>query len=133
MATIAVAPLVLKDVSMTLGANGYEKHVDSVKFIPKSSTISWAGLSPTAVFTDQTAAEWVCELGFVQDWETTNSLSKYLLANAGTAVTAVFKPKAAGSPTITATVTLQSGEIGGKVNAYATTKVTLGSTIPVLT
>jgi hypothetical protein len=133
MASIAVLPLVLKDVTMTLGANGYEKHVSSVTFTPKSSTISWQGLTPTATFTDSTTAEWTCDLEYVQDWDTTNSLSKYLLANAGTSVTGVFKPKQAGTPTFTATVTLQSGAIGGKVNAYATTSVSLGSTVPVLT
>lgn len=133
MATIAVSPLVLKDVTMTLGSNGYEKHVSSVTFTPKSSTISWTGLTPTAAFTDTTTAEWTCDLEYVQDWDTTNSLSKYLLANAGTSVTATFKPKQAGTPIFTATVALQSGAIGGKVNAYATTKVSLGSTVPVLT
>jgi hypothetical protein len=133
MASIAVVPLVLKDVTITLGANGYEKHVSSVTFTPSSSTISFTGMTPTAVFTDTTAQTWVCELEYVQDWDTTNSLSKYLLANAGTSVTGVFKPRQAGTPTFTATVSIQSGAIGGKVNAYATTKVSLGSTVPVLT
>lgn len=133
MASIAITPLVLKDVTITLGANGYEKHVSSVTFNPKSSTIEWQGLTPTATFTDTTSQTWTVDLEYVQDWDTTNSLSKYLLANAGTSVTATFKPKQAGTPTFTSTVSLQSGQIGGKVNAYATTKVTLGSTVPVLT
>lgn len=133
MASIAVAPLVLKDVTITLGANGYEKHVSSVKFVPKSTTIEFQGMTPSAAFTDTTVQTWTCEIEYVQDWETTNSLSKYLLAGAGTAVAATFKPKAAGSPSFAATLSLQSGEIGGKVNAYATTKVSLGSTVPVLT
>lgn len=133
MASIAVSPLVLKDVTITLGANGYEKHVSSVTFTPSSSTITFQGLTPTASFTDQSSQTWVCELEYVQDWDTTNSLSKYLLANAGTSVTGIFKPKQANTPTFTATLSIQSGQIGGKVNAFATTKVSLGSTVPVLT
>lgn len=133
MASIAVVPLVLKDVTINLGSNGYEKHVSSVTFVPKTSTISFQGLTPTAKFTDVTAAEWTCVLEYVQDWETTNSLSKYLFANEGTSVAATFKPKAAGSPSFAANLVITPGAIGGKVNAYATTSVTLGSDKPVLT
>lgn len=133
MASIAVVPLVLKDVTINLGTNGYEKHVSSVTFVPKASTISWQGLTPTAKYTDVTAAEWTCVLEYVQDWATTNSLSKYLFANEGTTVAATFKPKSADSPSFAANVTITPGAIGGKVNAYATTSVTLGSDKPVLT
>lgn len=132
MPSIASSPLVLKDVTITLGANGYEKHVSSVTLTPKSSTISWQGLTPSASFTDITSPEWTVELEYIQDWDTANSLSKYLFASAGTSVIAVFKPKAANTPTFTSTVTLASGPIGGQVNKYATSKVTLGSTPPVL-
>lgn len=133
MASINVAPLVLKDVTFTIAANGYEKHVSSVTFTPKSSTISWQGLTPSAKFTDVTAAEWTCVLEYVQDWDTLNSLSKYLFANEGTSVAVVFKPKAAGAPSFAANLVITPGAIGGKVNAYATTSVTLGSDKPVLT
>lgn len=132
MATINVSPLVLKDVTLTIGTNGYEKHVSSVTFTPKASTISWQGLSPSAKFTDVSAAEWTCVLEYVQDWDTTNSLSKYLFANEGTTVAATFKPKSAGTPSFAANLVITPGAIGGKVNAYATTTVTLGSDKPVL-
>lgn len=133
MVSIAVAPLVMKDVTLTIGSNGYEKHVSSVTFTPKASTISWQGLTPSAKFTDVTAAEWTCVIEFVQDWETTNSLSKYLFANEGSSVSATFKPKQAGAPSFAANLSITPGAIGGKVNAYATTQVTLGSDKPVLT
>lgn len=132
MASIDVAPLVLKDVTLTLGSNGYEKHVSSVTFTPKASTIEWQGLTPTAKFTDVTAASWTCVLEYVQDWDTTDSLSKYLFANEGDTVAATFKPKSAGTPSFAANLTITPGAIGGKVNAFATTSVTLGSDKPVL-
>lgn len=122
----------MKDVTLNFAANGYEKHVSSVTFTPKASTISWQGLTPTAKFTDVTAAEWTCVIEYVQDWDTTNSLSKYLFANEGTTVAVTFKPKQAGTPSFAANLVLTPGAIGGKVNAYATTSVTLGSDKPVL-
>ena len=132
MASIAVVPLVLKDVTLTIGSNGYEKHVSQVIFTPKATTIEWQGLTPSAKFTDVTAASWACQLDYVQDWETTDSLSKYLFANEGETEAMTFKPKAAGSPSFAANVTITPGAIGGKVNAFATTSVTLGSDKPVL-
>ncbi|MCU1439994.1 MAG: hypothetical protein JWP85_991 [Rhodoglobus sp.] len=132
MTTIAVAPLVLKDVLLTIGTDNYEKHVSGVVFTPKASTISWQGLTPAAKFTDVTAAEWTCVLSYVQDWETTNSLSAYLFANEGDTIAVEFKPKSGSGPTFEANLVITPGAIGGQVNAYATTSVTLGSDRPVL-
>ena len=131
MAQIAVVPLVLKDVTLTLGTDTYEKHVSEVRFTPSASTISWTGLGGNTV-TDVSTATWTATLGYVQDWETVDSLSQYLLANEGESVAATFKPKSGSGPSFTATLTVTPGAIGGAVNAYATTQVTLGSTKPVL-
>jgi hypothetical protein len=133
MAAIAVKPLVLKDVLLTVGDDNYEKHVSGVTFTPSSSTITWQGLSPDAKFTDVTAADWTVAVNYVQDWETEDSLSAYLFENEGETVSMTFTPsKGAGKKTFTADVTITPGAIGGEVNAYATTSVTLGSTKPVI-
>lgn len=133
MATIAVKPLVLKDVLLTIESDDYEKHVSGVAFNPSSSQIEWRGLSPDAVFTDVTNATWACTLDYVQDWETADSLSQYLFEHEGETVTMVFTPvKGTGNKTFTAEVTITPGSIGGQVNAFATTSVTLGSTKPVI-
>jgi len=131
MVQIAVSPFVLKDVTLTLGTDSYEKHVSEVRFTPSASTISWTGLGGNTV-TDVATATWTATLGYVQDWETVDSLSQYLLANEGESVEATFKPKSGSGPSFTATLTVTPGAIGGAVNAYATTQVTLGSTKPVL-
>ena len=133
MATIDVKPLVLKDVTLKIGADNYEKHVSSVKFTPSSSTITWAGLSPDAVFSDTTAPTWTCEIEFVQDWETENSLSRYLFDEQGETKAVEFVPvKGAGNLKVDANLTITPGSIGGAVNQYATDTVTLGSDKPVL-
>src|SRR5665647_1788177 len=131
MVQIAVAPLVLKDVTLTLGTDSYEKHVNEVRFTPSASTISWTGLGGNTV-SDVATATWTATLGYVQDWETVDSLGQYLLTNEGESVEASFKPKSGSGPSFTATLAITPGAIGGAVNAYATTSVTLGSTKPVL-
>lgn len=129
MASIAVAPIVLKDVALVVGTDNYEAHVSEVVFEPSTSIQTWQGLTPASAFTDATQATWTCKLTFAQDWVTANSLSKYLFDNEGTTKAVKFKPKkpATGTaPTWSATVVIVPGSIGGTVNAFAVATVTLG-------
>lgn len=132
MAQIAVNPLVLKDVVLSFGTDSYEKHVSGVTFTPSSDTITWQGLTPDSKSTDVTAADWTCQLDYVQDWETEDSLSRFLFENEGEEIAATFKPRSGSGPSFTANLIVTPGAIGGVVNAYATTSVTLGSDKPVL-
>jgi len=133
MATINVKPLVLKDVLLTIGTDSYQKHVSGVTFTPSASSITWQGLDATESFTDVATATWTITLNYVQDWETADSLSEYLFDNEGETITMVFTPvKGTGKKTFTADVTITPGAIGGEVNQFATTSVTLGSTKPTI-
>jgi len=128
MATIATAPIILKDTVFAVAADRYEAAVSTVEFVPSSSIVSWKGLTPSAVFTDVTSATWTCNLTYAQDWSTTNSLSQYLFANEGKSVVVKFIPKSAATgtvPTFTATVYIVPGTIGGAVDGFATASVTL--------
>lgn len=132
MTAIAVKPLVLKDCTMSLGTDSYEKHLSQVTFTPSTSTVTWTGLDGTT-HSDASPATWVCQLGYVQDWETDDSLSQYLLENEGEQVTATFTPKVgSGLPSFTSTLTITPGAIGGQVGQFATAQVTLPCTKPVL-
>lgn len=131
MATIAVQPLVLKDVLLTIGTDNYEAAASSVVFTPSSSPTTWAGLNGET-HTDTSLATWTCDLTYVQDWETANSLSQYLLTNEGDSVSVTFKPKSGSGPSFTATVSITPGAVGGTVNSFAETSVSLGSTKPTL-
>ena len=131
MAKIAVAPLVLKDVLLSIGSgtpDDFAKHVSSVVFEPSSSTVSWQGLSPDASFTDQTAETWTCKLTFAQDWTTTNSLAKYLLTNKGKTMPCTCKPNASATTpvVVSANIILTPPSIGGDVNKVMEATVTLG-------
>lgn len=124
MAQIAVAPLVLKDVTLTIGTDTYEKHVDQVTFTPSAQTITWTGLGSNPS-SDITTATWTCTLNYAQDWTTTDSLSQYLLANEGTTVSMTFKPASGSAQNFTADVIITPGAIGGSVNQFALSSVTL--------
>ncbi|MBD8077695.1 hypothetical protein [Cellulosimicrobium arenosum] len=134
MAVIEVQPLVLKDVILIIGGetgDDYRKHVDAVTFTPSSSTITWTGLGLNT-HTDAAIATWTAVLNYVQDWETTDSLSRYLFEHEGETVEMEFAPRSGSGPSFTANVAITPGAIGGTVNTYATTSVTLGSDKPVL-
>lgn len=128
MAVIAVVPLMMKDVDLTIAGSDYAAALSAVEFVPSSSTVVFKGLKPTAVFTDNSAVEWTCNISFVQDWETATSFAKYLFTNAGSSVVMIFKPKTGGSVTVTATVVITPGSIGGSVEQHAVSTVSLGVT-----
>lgn len=125
MSVINVDPLVMKDVTLLLGTDDYKKHVDQVQFVPTASQVSWTGLGSNT-HTDTSTATWVCTINYVQDWETANSLSQYLMDHEGETIMAEFRPRSGSGPTFAADLVITPGAIGGTVNAFATTSVSLG-------
>ncbi|MGX1931719.1 hypothetical protein [Microbacterium resistens] len=125
MATIEVKPIVLRNVLLTLGADGYQKHVSGVTFAPAGSVITFSGLTPDAQFSFPSTITWTCVLNYAQDWETPNSLSRFLFDNEGETIPAVFEPEAGGQG-FTANIIVLPGAIGGDVNTVAVGSVTLG-------
>lgn len=124
MAQINVQPLYLKDVVLTVDGDTYEKHVSGVTFTPSVSTATFKGLDSDAVFTQASNATWTVDLTYVQDWDTADSLSAYLFNNAGSEITLSFLAQT-GSGTWSATVIVVPGAVGGAVDAYATSTVSL--------
>lgn len=125
MAAITPAPFSMKNCLLTVESDSYEKQVSAVEFVPTSSIINWKGLTPGAVFSDTTAATWVCNLSYAQDWATANSLSRYLHENEGEEIDVTFEPIKDG-PSISATLFVTPGSIGGQVDSVAEATVTLG-------
>jgi hypothetical protein len=125
MTVIGIQPFVMKDCTLKIDSDNYEANVSQVEFVPSTSQVTWKGLTPTAVFTDSGAPTWVCTLAYAQDWESTDSLSQYLMDHANEKVTAVFEPKVGGA-SFTADVIIAPGNIGGTVDGVAVGTVTLG-------
>jgi hypothetical protein len=131
MTQITPKPLYLKDVTLKIGDDNYEKTISGCTFTPTSTAATWTGLTPTASFSEQSTPTWVCGLDYVQDWESADSLARYLHDHAGQQVDAAFEPRA-GGPAVTAKLTLVPGPIGGPGGAFATASVSLGSSYPEL-
>ena len=125
MAAISVQPFIMRDCTFSVATDSYEAHVSQVEFTPTSSIVTFKGLAPTAVFNFGSSATWVCTLAYAQDWSTANSLSRYLHENEGEEIAVVFEP-VAGGPTISATLIVTPGAIGGTVDAVAVASVSLG-------
>lgn len=125
MAQITVSPFVLKDCTVVIGEDLYEAHVSQVEFTPSAATQTWQGLTPASTHTDMSTATWAATLAYAQDWETPNSLARYLFEHEGEIVPFTFHPKA-GGPSFAADLVITPGAIGGTVNSFATASVTLG-------
>jgi hypothetical protein len=125
MAITDVDPLVLKDVTLLIPDADFKKAVSAVVFTPTASSVSWTGLGSNT-YTDMATATWTLDLTYVQDWETVGSLSAYLFANEGQTVSMTFAPRSGSGPSFTADVIITPGAIGGQVNSFAETTVSLG-------
>lgn len=127
MSVIDVKPIVLKDVALKVDADNYEAHVSSVTLTPTVQTKTWKGMTPTATFSDSTAPTWVAALEYAQDWETPDSLARYLFEHQGETVSTLFQPKkGTGLPAFTVDLVITPGPIGGTVDDFATGSVNLG-------
>lgn len=130
MTLIDVKPRVFKHYALKIGADNYEKHVSGVSLVPNAPTQTWQGAHPDSSFSDVQKATWTCQLEYAQDWETANSLSRYLMEHEGEIINAVeFSPLGSG-PKFTANLTITPGTIGGAIGAFGTATVTLGSSKP---
>ncbi|MCS5513996.1 hypothetical protein NY537_14730 [Curtobacterium flaccumfaciens pv. betae] len=125
MAAIAVAPFMMSDATFKVAADNYETSVSSVEFAPTSGQATWKGLTPDAVFTFAQSPTWVCNVGYAQDWENEDSLSRYLFDHSGETISVAFAPVKGGA-TIYADVIVVPGSIGGAVDAVAASTVALG-------
>lgn len=125
MADITPTPLYLKDVILTVDGDTYEKAVSSVTLTPAVAMATFKGLDEAAVYNESGAATWNADIVYVQDWDSIHSFSAYLFANQGSKVTMTFKPKSLSGGTFSATVLIVHGSIGGTVDAFATSTVSM--------
>lgn len=124
MVAVAAAPIILNNVNVGIGTDSYEAACTQVLLTPTAPTVTWKGMTPTSVHQFTGAPVWTATITFAQDFASTASLSKYLLATApGTKVTLTFDPVAGGA-TITATIVIQPGAIGGSIDTVPEATVT---------
>lgn len=117
-------PLYMKKSSFKLGNDAYEGQVSQVQFVPSSTSAEWKGLDGNA-YTNNSTATWTVSMTLIQNWNDLTSLSNYLFDNEGNVVTATFIPENPTDAPFTAEVVLTPGAIGGSVDAWAESTVTL--------
>lgn len=121
MTTIIPAPYALQDCLLRLGTNDYQNQVSKAQLTPTTAQSTFKGLSPAARYPVSGGTDWVLEMTAAQDWETTNSLSLYMLSNAGQSVPFILEPINGGA-SFTGTVICAPGVIGGQQGSDATTQ-----------
>lgn len=122
---VDVTPLYLNNVLFESATEGYEKAISSVAFTPSSGVVTFQGGIPSATFTYPKPTSWTCDLEYAQDWDTADSLSNFLHAHEGETLAVTFYPINGGA-SITATIVIAPGAIGGNIGAVGTAKVSLG-------
>lgn len=105
------SPYKLDDATMTIDALDFTAAIGGVEFVPSASTGAWRGIGGNTI-QGTSVATWVCNINFAQDLDP-DGLLRFLLDNEGESVQAVFTATA-GGPTITATVHITPGTIGGQ-------------------
>lgn len=123
MAVIAPTITVMNDATLKVAAHNYETSVSSVLLTPTTPKTKFKGIGGNTIAAIG-SPDWTAAISYLQDWETTNAFSRYLLANAGTSVAAEFYPKAGGKG-FAVTLVLEPGPIGGEADAQLLGTVTL--------
>lgn len=122
MTTVGLAPISLREATLTVEADDYTAQVNEVTFVPE---VEWmwhrTHLADIPIFL---RVRWTVVIGYAQDLTTPGALSLYLFTNAAAVKTLTFTPLA-GGPTITAEAMIVPGRIGGPSGQILTETVVL--------
>jgi len=116
-----VNPFNITDAQLTIDldgadpAEGFSEHVSSVIATPTSSTSTWKGMKPSAVFQFVGSSVWGLALAFAQDWSATG-LSRFLFEHEGEDAVFTFAPETGGQG-FSVVATIVPGAYGGAVDA----------------
>ena len=121
-------------ISLKIGTTEYNAQVTGVTITPQPQTVSKRGGAPDAHYEATVPGGWQISIPVIHDWEDTTALCNYLLENEGETATIVYKPLLAGDAEFTVVVpSLIAPAIGGPVNDYNESTVTMGCSKPVKT
>lgn len=130
MGVIALTnPYAIKSATLSIAADDFTAAVTQVEFTPSVAASTVRTIDGVA-HREQSTSEWTCSVGFVQDLAAAG-LMRYLLTNDGLSKAVTFVPEA-GGPSISATLIMAPGAIGGTAGPdLAVGSVTLASSKPV--
>lgn len=137
MSQIAVKPHVLKDIVLRIEEDDYEAHVSSALLSPSTDVpvLKWQGMTPAASFSEagSVTTDWSFSINAAQDWETADSLTRYLFDNAGQVKPITLTPQRGKGTSFAFNATIVPSQIGGDVNTVAVSPVTMpvdGTPVP---
>ena len=90
-ATGALAPHILKEGSISIGATDFANIISKSKLVPSQDIVTFTGYIPEAVYQDVNTATWVWQITAVASWAA-GGLAKLLHENAGMELDCVFTP-----------------------------------------
>ena len=133
-AVLPTNPIVMSNATVKIGTtSNYEATVSTASIVPTTPTSTFKGVGGSVVAVAGTPT-WVVNLTLLQDYKTANSLSQYLLANAGTTQPIAIAPAAGtGNTLYTVSAIIVPAQIGGDVDALLTASVTfqcIGQPVP---
>jgi hypothetical protein len=117
-------PIILAESTLSIDGDAFEGQINSAVFTPSSSPVTFSAINGQT-YTAQSPATWTLDLGYAQDWAYADALSRYLHEHEGETVPAVFEP-VDGQPSVTASIVITPGAIGGAAAAFAESTVSLG-------
>ena len=106
----------------------YEKHCSSVEISPTGGA-SWRGGTPDAVRSDPGSSQ--LAITAIQAWDDVNSLVRFFAANVGKDATLTYFPHDDASFSATVTFVIPRPPMGGKVNQYNESTMTMPCSDPV--
>ena len=134
MADIAVKPVLMRNAVLRIVADNHQFACSAIALVPASQPVVFTGLGGNS-HTFPSTATWVCNLTYAQDWETPDSLTRFLHDHEGETVAAQILPQATvadeeGDPVagvgFDVNIVIVPGQIGGQVDQTATATVSLG-------
>jgi hypothetical protein len=126
MGFIDTNPKAFKSATITIGDDEYQAHVSSVEFDSGTpGTQRWSGLDGKT-HSDATPGEPGVKLAVIQEWGNPDSLCNFLYDHAGEVKTITLEYDS--GPTFGTEVTLVKPIVGGPVNQFNESTVTLPST-----
>lgn len=116
------------------GVNGadkrFEKHVSACSFEPNIPTEQWQGGTPDAQLGATGNATYSCSITAIQAWHDPASFVRFLATNQGKSATITYYPHDDVAYGWQADIVLPAPTMGGKVNQFNESTVTVPCTTP---
>lgn len=129
--TVPATPRAVRHISLVIGELEYNLHVNSFAVTPTTPQVNWKGGTPEAAFSDSGTPTYVGAVAVVHDYQNPESLYNILLEHQGEKAEITYKPDISGWFAATTEVTLVAPVIGGPVDQFNQSTVSMPASKPV--